>query len=108
MYETPVVTAGIAGAFAKLRKVALRLVMSVCMEKLGSHWTDFHIFHLNMFRNLSRKFKLDRNLIRISSTVREDISPNSTYIETFQTKIVEKIKARILYLVTFPENLFMR
>jgi hypothetical protein len=37
------------GAFAKLRKVTLRFVMSVCpfnrpsvrMKQLGSHWTDF-------------------------------------------------------------------
>ena len=34
------------GAFAKLRKATIDLVMSVCpsvrMEQLGSHWTDFH------------------------------------------------------------------
>jgi hypothetical protein len=34
------------GAFAKLRKVTISFVMSVCpyveTERLGSHWTDFH------------------------------------------------------------------
>jgi hypothetical protein len=34
------------GAFAKLRKVTIIFVMSVCpsvrMEQLGSNWTDFH------------------------------------------------------------------
>ena len=33
------------GAFAKLRKARISVVMSVCpsvrMEQLGSHWTDF-------------------------------------------------------------------
>jgi len=34
------------GAFAKLRKATVSYVMSahpsVCMEQLGSHWTDFY------------------------------------------------------------------
>ena len=34
------------GAFAKLRKAATVIVMSVCpsvrMEQLSSHWTNFH------------------------------------------------------------------
>jgi hypothetical protein len=33
------------GAFAKLRRVTISIVMSVCpcvrMEQLGFHWTDF-------------------------------------------------------------------
>jgi hypothetical protein len=35
-------TAVILGAFAKLRKVTISIVMSVGMEQLGSHWTTFH------------------------------------------------------------------
>jgi hypothetical protein len=35
------VTAVILGAFAKLRKVNISIVMSVGMEQLGSQWT-FH------------------------------------------------------------------
>ena len=42
MHEVPVVTAEIAGAFAKLRLAALSFVMSVRTEQLGSHWKDFH------------------------------------------------------------------
>ena len=58
MHEVPVVTAEIADAFAQLRIAALRFVVSVRTEQLGSHWTDFHdILHLNIFRNLSIKFK---------------------------------------------------
>jgi len=34
------------GAFTKLRKAIISFLMSVClsvrMEQLGSHWTDFH------------------------------------------------------------------
>jgi len=30
------------GAFAKLQKATISFVMSVRMEQLGSHWTDFH------------------------------------------------------------------
>jgi len=40
----------ILGAFAKLRKVTISFVVSVCLfvcpsartEQVGSHWTDFH------------------------------------------------------------------
>jgi len=33
----------VLGAFAKLRKATISFVCpSVCMEQLGSHWTDFH------------------------------------------------------------------
>ena len=42
------------GAFPKLRKSTISLVMSVCpsvrMEYLGCHWTDFHeILYLGIF-----------------------------------------------------------
>jgi len=30
------------GAFGKLRKVTTNFIMSVRMEQLSSHWTDFH------------------------------------------------------------------
>jgi len=50
MHEVPVVTAGIAGAFAELRIAALRFVMSVRTQQLGSHWKDFHdIFTFECF-----------------------------------------------------------
>jgi hypothetical protein len=38
------------GAFTKLRKATFSFVMSVPMEQLGSHWTDFHeISYLSTF-----------------------------------------------------------
>jgi len=45
----------LAGAFAKLRKATINFVMSVrpsvCMEQLGSHWTDIHeVSYLSIFR----------------------------------------------------------
>jgi len=33
---------GILGRFVKFQKAALVYVMSVPIEQLGSHWTDFH------------------------------------------------------------------
>jgi hypothetical protein len=30
------------GALAKLQKATISFVMSVSMENLGSHWTDFY------------------------------------------------------------------
>jgi hypothetical protein len=50
------------GAFAKLRKSAISIVMSVSpsvrMEQLGSDWRNFSgILYLGFFENLSRKFK---------------------------------------------------
>jgi hypothetical protein len=32
----------LVGAFAELRKATISFVMSVRMEQIGSHWTDFH------------------------------------------------------------------
>jgi len=48
------------GAFAKLRGVTISFVMcvrlSVLMELLGSHWTDFHkIWYLSIFRKSVEK-----------------------------------------------------
>jgi len=54
------------GAFAKLRRATMSFVMSVRpsarlsvhMEKLCSHWTDFHeIWYLKFLKNMHRKFK---------------------------------------------------
>jgi len=32
----------LSGAFTKLLEVTINFVISVCMEELGSHWTDFN------------------------------------------------------------------
>jgi hypothetical protein len=36
----------VLGAFAKLRKATLSFVLSVRMEQLGSHWTDYLKFDI--------------------------------------------------------------
>jgi hypothetical protein len=68
----------ILGAFAKLRKAAISSVMSVCLsvhiERLVSHWADFHvILHFSIFENLLRKFKFRLNLAGIMGTLHEDV-----------------------------------
>jgi hypothetical protein len=46
----------ILGAFAKLRKATVSFVMSVRMEQLGSHWTDFYeVSYLSFFQNDGRE-----------------------------------------------------
>ena len=64
-------------AFAKLRKVNISFVVSVCpsvrMKQLGSHWTDFdETLHLSFSENLLRKFKFHKNPTRITGTLHED------------------------------------
>jgi hypothetical protein len=51
------------GAFAKLRKATISCVMSVRlsvrMEQLGSHWTDFHeILYSRIFRKSAEKIQV--------------------------------------------------
>ena len=50
-------------AFAKLRKATIFFVMSVRpsvrMEKLGSHWSDFHeILYFSIFRKTVNKIQV--------------------------------------------------
>ena len=54
------------GAFEKLRKVTISFVMSVrlsvSMEQLEFHWTDFHeIFYLCIFRKFVAKIQVSLN-----------------------------------------------
>jgi len=55
------------------RKASISFVMSAClsvrMEKLGSHWTDFHEIWSVHFENLSTKFKFHLNLTRTTGTL---------------------------------------
>jgi transcriptional regulatory protein LevR len=53
----------ILGAFAKLRKVNISVVRSVClsvclsaMEQISSHWTDLHAIY-QYFQKSVKKFK---------------------------------------------------
>ena len=47
------------GAFPKWRKAAISFVMSVRVEQLGTHWTDFHeIRCLNILRKAVKKIQV--------------------------------------------------
>jgi hypothetical protein len=47
------------GAFAKLRKATISFVMSVRMEQLESHWTDFNeILYLGFFSKPDEKIEV--------------------------------------------------
>jgi hypothetical protein len=113
------------GAFAKLRKATVSLVMSVylsvclstClsvrpsvrMEKLNSPPNGRIFMKFNIwvfFENLSKKFKFHLNLISITGTLREDLYTflmSQFFLEwvIFQTKSLEKIKTHILCPITF-------
>jgi hypothetical protein len=44
------------GMFEKLQKVTVSFVMAVCLEKLGSHWTDFdETLHLSFFLKICQE-----------------------------------------------------
>ena len=60
------------------RRLVSSLYMSVClsvhMEQLVSHWTDYMKFEIwEFFQNLPRKFKFHQNLTRIKCTLYEDL-----------------------------------
>ena len=62
----------VLGAMAKLRKAAVGFAVSVRMEQLGSHWTDFHeIWHLRIFRKYFEKIKFHWNLPRITGNLHQ-------------------------------------
>jgi hypothetical protein len=80
IYINGAVSKHFLGDFEKLRKRLLALsCLSVClslrpsvsppvgMQKLGFFWTEFHeIWHLSIFKHLSRNVKLDR---KVTSTM---------------------------------------
>jgi len=104
-----------------LRKATISFVMfvrlsvrlsgcpSVSMEKLGSHWTDFHeIWYLSIFR------KCQENLIFINIRQESQVLYTNTSVhlwahvawfflewEMFQMKAVNIIRTHILYTVMF-------
>jgi len=54
---------GFLGAFAKLRKAIISFLMSIRLsvriEQLGSHWTDFHEFwYVVIFRKYVEKIRV--------------------------------------------------
>jgi len=65
------------GAFAKLRNATNNVVvfvrLSVRMEQLVSHWTDFpETWFLSIFQNLPRKINFHYNVTRIIDPLHED------------------------------------
>ena len=65
------------GAFAKLRKPIISFVMSVCPSSSNNSatrgWIFMKFFSRLLFDNLWRKFKFHSNLIKISSTLHDDL-----------------------------------
>ena len=80
------------------------------MEQLGSHWKDFNkIWNLSLFsENMSINFKFLWLAIRIRDTLHEDVFRYLAKLflewETFQIKVVDKIKIHISCFVTFSRN----
>ena len=60
-----------------MRKVTISFIMSVllavCIEKLGCHWTDFHeVWHLSTFRKSVQKIQVSLETTGITGTLHED------------------------------------
>ena len=107
----------ISGAFATLRQVFISFVMSVRpslrlsvrIEPLGSHWTDFHkslYFICVFFENLSKKFQISLNLVKINLLYVKNVINLSSYLtqfffewKRFQTKVVENLETRISFSI---------
>jgi hypothetical protein len=84
--------------------------LSVRMEQLGSHWTNFHdMLYLSIFPNsVERKFKIHYNLTSTACILQEGrytfliVSRSVLLImRNISAKFVEKIKTHILWSVTF-------
>ena len=108
-------------AFAKLRKVAISFVMSVCLSVCLSsvrpyEWNNsaptgriFMKFDIWVFfENLSRIFKFHYNLTGITCTLREDqctflikSRPFRLRMRNISNKVVGKIKTHILFFSNF-------
>jgi hypothetical protein len=65
--------------FAKLRKTTVSfpipaVCLSVCLEEVSTHWTDFHdIWCLSIPRKSIEKIQMSSNLLRMTSTSHEDL-----------------------------------
>jgi len=105
------------GTFEKLWKMTISFVISVCtsvsMERLGSHWKDFHeIWYLRVFWKFLTKIQ-----VSLKSDKNKGYGmwrPISLFIifcslllrmRNVSDKIIEKIKTHILHSVTFFWNL---
>jgi hypothetical protein len=104
------------GTFAKLRKATISFVMSVqlsvCLsvriEQLGSHWTDFHdAWYLNIFQKSFEKIPISLKSDKNNSTLYQDvctfmiISPSVPLtMRMSRIKVVEKVKTHIACSIT--------
>ena len=58
---------------AKLQKLTISFVMSLCLEQLTSHWVDFpEIWYLSIFWKSVKKIKVHSNPTGIVGTLHED------------------------------------
>jgi len=95
-----------------LRHVCLSVRPSVHTEQLGAHWKDFHEFcYLRIFRKPVDKMQLRLKSDHKSGTLHEQLWNLWQYFaqyfsewEMFQTKLVNKTKAHILFTVLFSNN----
>jgi len=106
----------ILSTFAKLRKrlfnssrlsVRPSVRLSVCMQPLASHWTDFHeIWYLSIFRNSVGKIQVALRSGKRNGTARTDWTDPLTFVITcrwnlLKTRnvsniILQKIRTQIL------------
>jgi hypothetical protein len=96
------------GAFAELRKVTISFVMSVClsvrMEQLGSHRTNFRsIWYLNIFRKSIEKIQVWLNSDKKKGYftwrpmyIYDNISLISYYNEKYFGKVVDAVKPHFI------------
>jgi len=89
----------IARSDSLLRRVCRSTSLSVRMEQLGSHWTDFNgIWYLSIFPQYLQNIRVSLDLTKITGTLHEDICTFMIkYLaqfflewEMFHTKVVEK------------------
>ena len=78
------------------------------MEQLGSHRTDFReTWYLDIFRRIVEKIQIEigqeQRVLYVKTNIHFWSYLAQFFLEwgMFQTKIVEKIKIRILFSVTF-------
>ena len=93
------------GALAKLRKATISFIMSVCVS-VRPHWTTERIF-----RKSAEKIRVSLRSCRSNSYFTWRPVHFWSYLaqfflkwETFQTKVVEKLKIHVLCSVTFLGN----
>jgi hypothetical protein len=106
-----------SGAFAKLRRATISSIICVCpsilpfvcMEQLGSHWTDFHeIWYLRIFHKsveeieVSLKSDKDNGYLTWRPVHNFDhFWPSSSYNAKCLTEVVEQTETHISYFLLF-------